>query len=159
MTTHSILDSPLGPLTIVERDGALAGVYMAEHRHAPGIETLGERVDDALPQASQQLREYFDGARTTFDLPLKPVGTAFQLSVWEHLRTIACGQTHTYGQIAAALGKPTASRAVGAAVGRNPISIVVPCHRVMGGSGQLTGYAGGVERKKLLLAHEQAITA
>lgn len=158
MTTHSIMDSPIGPLTIVERDGALAAVYMAQHAHAPGIETLGKPVDDALPEATRQLREYFAGERTTFDLPLNPAGTEFQHQVWAALREIPYGETRTYGQLAAALGKPHASRAVGMANGRNPISIVVPCHRVVGASGKLTGFAGGVERKDYLLTFERSRT-
>ncbi|GAA4898607.1 methylated-DNA--[protein]-cysteine S-methyltransferase [Tessaracoccus lubricantis] len=155
MTTHSIMDSPIGPLTIIERDGALAAIYMTEHKHAPAPETFGERVDDALPEVTRQLHQYFDGERTDFDLPLNPVGTEFQKSVWDEMAAIPYGQTLTYGDIAAALGRPTASRAVGAAVGRNPISIVVPCHRVVGHSGKLIGYAGGADRKEYLLAHER----
>lgn len=157
MSTYSIMDSPIGALTIVERDGGLAAIYMTEHRHAPGPETFGERVDDALPEVTQQLREYFDGERTVFDLPLNPVGTEFQRSVWSEMAAIPYGETLTYGDIAAALGRPSASRAVGTAVGRNPISIVVPCHRVVGSSGKLVGYAGGVDRKEYLLAHERGL--
>lgn len=155
MTTHSTMTSPIGPLTIVEREGGLAAIYMAEHAHAPDPGTLGERVDDALPEATRQLREYFNGKRTEFDLPLNPVGTEFQRQVWALLTEIPYGETRTYGELAAALGRPSASRAVGMANGRNPISIVVPCHRVVGSSGTLTGYAGGVERKEFLLALER----
>lgn len=158
MTTHSIMESPIGPLTIVERDGALAAIYMAEHAHAPDRTTLGERVDDALPEVTRQLREYFAGERREFDLPLNPVGTDFQRLVWGALREIPYGETRSYGQLAATLGRPSASRAVGMANGRNPISIVVPCHRVVGSSGKLTGYAGGVERKEYLLALERGET-
>ncbi|MHA7862059.1 methylated-DNA--[protein]-cysteine S-methyltransferase [Tessaracoccus sp. Y36] len=158
MSTYSIMDSPIGALTIVERDGGLAAIYMGEHRHAPGPETFGERVEDALPEVTQQLREYFDGERTVFDLPLNPVGTEFQRSVWSEMAAIPYGETLTYGDIAAALGRPSASRAVGTAVGRNPIGIVVPCHRVVGSSGKLVGYAGGVDRKEYLLAHERGLT-
>lgn len=114
-------------------------------------------MDDALPEVTQQLREYFDGERTVFDLPLNPVGTEFQRSVWSEMAAIPYGETLTYGDIAAALGRPSASRAVGTAVGRNPISIVVPCHRVVGSSGKLVGYAGGVDRKEYLLAHERGL--
>ncbi len=155
MTTHSIMMSPIGPLTVVERDGGLAAVYMAEHAHAPDVEGLGERVDDALPEATRQLQEYFAGERTEFDLPLNPAGTEFQRQVWAVLSTIPYGETWTYGELAAALGRPSAARAVGMANGRNPISIVVPCHRVVGSSGKLTGYAGGVERKDFLLRLER----
>lgn len=156
MTTHSIIDSPIGPLTIVERDGELAAVYMAEHAHAPTVETLGEQVSDALPEVTRQLGEYFAGQRTDFDLPLNPTGTEFQRQVWAALREIPHGATRTYAQLASAVGRPTASRAVGMAVGRNPVSIVVPCHRVVGSTGQLTGYAGGVARKEFLLTLERS---
>ncbi|HHT13482.1 MAG TPA: methylated-DNA--[protein]-cysteine S-methyltransferase [Propionibacterium sp.] len=153
---HSIMDSPIGPLTIVERDGGLAAIYMVEHAHAPAPESLGERVDDALPEATRQLGEFFAGERTEFDLPLNAVGTEFQRKVWAALAEIPYGETRTYGEIAVELARPSASRAVGAAVGRNPISIVVPCHRVVGSDGRITGYAGGVERKEYLLALEGA---
>ena len=142
---HSIMDSPIGPLTIVERDGGLAAIYMVEHAHAPAPESLGERVDDALPEATRQLGEFFAGERTEF-----------QRQVWAALAEIPYGETRTYGEIAVELARPSASRAVGAAVGRNPISIVVPCHRVVGSDGRITGYAGGVERKEYLLALEGA---
>lgn len=153
---HSIMDSPIGPLTIVERDGGLAAIYMVGHAHAPAPESLGERVDDALPEATRQLGEFFAGERTEFDLPLNAVGTEFQRKVWAALAEIPYGETRTYGEIAVELARPSASRAVGAAVGRNPISIVVPCHRVVGSDGRITGYAGGVERKEYLLALEGA---
>ena len=153
---HSIMDSPIGPLTIVERDGGLAAIYLVEHAHAPAPESLGERVDDALPEATRQLGEFFAGERTEFDLPLNAVGTEFQRKVWAALAEIPYGETRTYGEIAVELARPSASRAVGAAVGRNPISIVVPCHRVVGSDGRITGYAGGVERKEYLLALEGA---
>lgn len=152
---HSVMDSPIGPLTIVADDGALVAVYMTEHKHAPEPGSLGDRVDDAHPAATRQLREYFDGERHEFDLPLAPVGTDFQQQVWAGLRTIPYGETWSYGQLATALGKPGASRAVGLANGRNPISIVVPCHRVVGANGAMTGYAGGVERKVFLLDLER----
>ena len=155
MTTHSIVDSPIGPLTLVERDGGLVGLYMAEHSHALRAEALGQEVPEALPEAARQLGEYFDGERTEFDLPLNAVGTGFQQEVWALLRAIPYGGTATYGELAAELGRPSAARAVGAAVGRNPISIVVPCHRVVGSTGKLTGYAGGISRKEFLLALER----
>ena len=150
---HSVLPSPIGPLTVVAHDGALVGVYMESHKPFPTYD-LGPLVDDALPAASAQLTEYFDGGRLSFDLPLAPVGTAFQHSVWDLIAAIPFGETRTYGELATALGRPTGARAVGAATGRNPISIVVPCHRVVGATGTLTGYAGGVERKAFLLDHE-----
>ena len=150
---HSVLGSPIGPLTVVEHDGSLVGVYMEGHTPFPAYD-LGPLVDDALPAASAQLTEYFDGRRQAFDLPLAPVGTAFQRSVWDLIAAIPFGETRTYGELATALGRPSGARAVGTATGRNPISIVVPCHRVVGATGTLTGYAGGVERKAFLLDHE-----
>lgn len=152
--TWSTVDSPIGELTVVAEDGALVGLYMTGHRPTPDPESFGERVDDALPAATAQLAEYFAGERTAFDLPLAPRGTAFQQAVWAALRDIPYGETRSYGELAAALGRPGASRAVGLANGRNPISIVVPCHRVVGAGGKLTGYAGGMERKSWLLALE-----
>ena len=152
--TWSTVDSPIGELTVVAADGALVGLYMTGHRPTPDPESFGERVDDALPAATAQLAEYFAGERTAFDLPLAPRGTAFQQAVWAALRDIPYGETRSYGELAAALGRPGASRAVGLANGRNPISIVVPCHRVVGAGGKLTGYAGGMERKSWLLALE-----
>lgn len=152
---YSIVDSPIGELTVVAIDGALVGLYMPGHTPAPHPETFGERVDDALPEATRQLAEYFAGTRTSFDLPLAASGTDFQAKVWAALREIPYGQTWSYGQLAAAIGQPGAARAVGLANGHNPISIVVPCHRVVGASGRLTGYAGGVERKAYLLALER----
>ena len=152
--TWSTVDSPIGELTVVAEDGALVGLYMTGHRPAPDPESFGERVDDALPAATAQLAEYFAGERTAFDLPLAPHGTAFQQAVWAALRDIPYGETRSYGELAAALGRPGASRAVGLANRHNPISIVVPCHRVVGAGGKLTGYAGGMERKSWLLALE-----
>ena len=134
MSYHTI-DSPIGELTIVERDGALAGLYMTEHKPAPDPSSFGERDDTVLPEVEQQLGEYFAGRRTTFDLPLGPHGTPFQEKVWAALRSIPYGETWTYGQLATSIGQPGASRAVGLATGRTPISLVVPCHRVVGSTG------------------------
>ncbi|MCH1882091.1 methylated-DNA--[protein]-cysteine S-methyltransferase [Agrococcus sp. ARC_14] len=152
--THTIIDSPIGPLTLVREDAGLTGVYMPGHRPAPDEATFGERDDDAFADAVQQFGEYWAGERTGFDLPMAPVGTDFQLRIWNALVTIPYGETRTYGWIAAQIGHPTAVRAVGLANSRNPLSILVPCHRVVGASGALTGYAGGVERKRFLLDHE-----
>ncbi|WP_151525722.1 methylated-DNA--[protein]-cysteine S-methyltransferase [Serinicoccus kebangsaanensis] len=162
MTVHLMIDSPLGPLRLTSDGEHLTGVYFTEHRHAP--DDLGEEVGegeapDVLVQASRQLADYFAGVRTDFDLPLASVGTDFQRRVWDLLRTIPYGQTWSYGQLAQALGQPGASRAVGLANGRNPISIVVPCHRVIGSSGDITGYGGGVQRKQALLDLESRATA
>ncbi|GAA1174556.1 methylated-DNA--[protein]-cysteine S-methyltransferase [Ornithinimicrobium humiphilum] len=155
---HLVVDSPVGPLTLVTDGTALVGLYFAEHRHAPG--DVGRAVDrqDApavLVETAQQLEEYFAGTRTDFDLPVAATGTDFQHRVWARLREIPYGQTRSYGQLAAELGSPGASRAVGLANGRNPVSIVVPCHRVVGSTGAITGYGGGVERKQQLLDLER----
>jgi methylated-DNA-[protein]-cysteine S-methyltransferase len=151
MVSHTVVDSPLGPLTLRAHDGVLSGLYMVEHRRGPDASALGEPDEDGLPAVREQLAAYFAGELRAFDVPLDLRGTAFQQRVWAALRDIPYGETRTYGELAAALGAPSASRAVGLANGRNPISIVVPCHRVVGASGSLTGYAGGVERKRALL--------
>ncbi|MDI3417413.1 methylated-DNA--[protein]-cysteine S-methyltransferase [Streptomyces luteolus] len=156
-TTHTLLDSPYGPLTLVATDGALSGLYMTDQRHRPPEENFGLRVapDEApFAEAARQLGEYFTGDRHTFDLPLHLAGTPFQRRVWEGLSTIPYGETRTYGELAAQLGKPNASRAVGLANGKNPLGIVVPCHRVVGANGSLTGYGGGLDRKRRLLELE-----
>jgi methylated-DNA-[protein]-cysteine S-methyltransferase len=148
---HTIIDSPLGELTLVARDGALAGVYFSLHKRRPDPAVLGTRVETGFEAAVQQLDEYFRGDRTQFDLPLAPQGSAFQVRVWELLRRIPYGETRTYGQLAAELGNPALAREVGGANARNPISVIVPCHRVIGAGGRLVGYAGGLERKQFLL--------
>lgn len=151
---HRVIDSPLGPLTlVVDETGALAALYTDGQQHGPaetGVE-LGERDDTVAQAAVDQLGEYFAGTRTAFDLPLSPAGTDFQRRVWAALRDIPYGATETYGHLAERIGSPRGTRAVGAATGRNPISIVVPCHRLVGSSGELTGYAGGLARKRWLL--------
>lgn len=150
--------SPVGPLTLVAAGGRLTGLYMQVRRHAPGAAALGEPGDpDAEPfaAAAGQLAAYFAGDLTSFDLPLGMAGTPFQRRVWAQLLEIPFGQTVSYGELAVAIGKPSASRAVGLANGRNPISIVVPCHRVVGSDGSLTGYGGGLDRKRFLLALER----
>lgn len=152
--THTVLASPLGPLTLRAHDGVLSGLYMTSHRHGPASDALGARDDDGLPAAREQLTAYFAGDLTAFDLATTADGTAFQQRVWAALREIPYGGTVSYGELAAAIGRPAAVRAVGLANGRNPISIVVPCHRVIGATGSLTGYGGGVERKRALLELE-----
>jgi len=147
---HTVVDSPIGPLTLVESDGAVAGLWT----DAQSPTDLGGRDGRVLPALREQLAGWFAGELNEFDVPLAVAGTAFQQRVWVALRTIPYGDTWTYGELAAAIGNPAASRAVGLANGRNPISIVVPCHRVVGSSGALTGYAGGIERKRWLLDHE-----
>ncbi|MDM0083946.1 methylated-DNA--[protein]-cysteine S-methyltransferase [Variovorax sp. J31P179] len=156
-TTH--IDSPLGGITLAATDQGLAGAWFDHQRHWP--DTRGWVTDDAHPvlrQAAAQLDDYFAGRRDSFELPLDlSHGTAFQQSVWQALRAIPAGQTTSYGALSAGVGKPAAVRAVGAAVGRNPISVIVPCHRVLGADGSLTGYAGGLERKTALLELEGAL--
>lgn len=158
MTRHAVLDSPVGPLTLVCDDEATAlrGLFLAEQRHLPDRARFGVRDDSVLPAAQEQLSAYWDGELTEFDVPLTTVGTPFQAAVWAALRQVPYGRTCTYGDLAAAVGRPTAVRAVGAANGRNPVCIVVPCHRVVGAGGVLTGYAGGLERKRFLLELEGA---
>ena len=149
------LDTPLGRLSLVASDRGLCGVYFPQHKGAPAV-TGDERPDHpALRAACQQLSEYFLGQRREFDVPLAPEGTAFQQRVWSQLRAIPFGETRGYGDLATQLGQPTASRAVGLANGRNPLSIIVPCHRVIGRDGSLTGYAGGLDAKRWLLALEK----
>ena len=156
MRTHTVMPSPLGEITLVAEDGALTGCYMELHRRGTDDEDrLGARDDDSLSAAVAQLTEYFAGERTEFTLPLAPHGDEFQLRVWALLREIPYGQTRSYGDLARALGDVNLSQRVGWANGRNPISIIVPCHRVIGADGSLVGYAGGLERKRFLLALEE----
>ncbi len=150
------LQSPVGWLQVVEAQAAITELHiMKEPMEVP--EQWEQRETPLLLEAKRQLSEYFDGARSRFSLPLAPRGTAFQRAVWKQLEAIPYGETRTYGQIAAALGKPTASRAVGGANHNNPIAIVIPCHRVIGANGKLTGYAGGLEIKEKLLRLEGAL--
>ena len=144
--------SPVGPLTLVSDGGCLVGLHFEGWNPPVGAIPV---LDPVLAATAHQLDAYFDGRLTTFDLPLSPVGTPFQRRVWSALRAIPFGETRSYGQLAKAIGKPSAMRAVGAANGRNPIAIVVPCHRVIGADGSLTGFGGGIERKKFLLSLEQ----
>jgi methylated-DNA-[protein]-cysteine S-methyltransferase len=161
MTTHTTFDSPLGPVVAVARDGALARLLLDGTRRPPEPDRLGARDDAGLAAVRAQLEEYFAGERQTFDLELRPAGSAFQRRVWDGLRRIPFGETWSYGELAAEVGLDprTASRAVGAANGANPIAIVVPCHRVIGADGSLVGFAAGVERKRWLLDHEAALAA
>lgn len=152
---HAVITSPIGELTLVGPEpDVLSGVYFPGHVRRPAQEFFGARDDAAFPAATQQLAEYFDRTRTTFALSLEPIGNAFQRKVWALLLLIPYGQTRTYGQLAQALGDPGLARAVGTANGQNPLSIIVPCHRVVGSTGKLTGYAGGLERKAFLLDME-----
>ncbi|MFD0207395.1 methylated-DNA--[protein]-cysteine S-methyltransferase [Saccharothrix carnea] len=155
VAVHTVIDSPIGEITLVARDGVLAGLYMAEHRYRPALSTFGERDAAPFGEVVLQLEEYFAGKRTEFDLPLSMAGTPFQRTVWDALKEIPHGETVSYGELAVRIGRPTASRAVGLANGKNPISIIVPCHRVVGSTGSLTGYGGGIERKRMLLGFER----
>jgi len=157
--SHTLVDSPVGTLTLIATGGALSGLYMADQRHRPPTGALGEDDPAAFAAVSDQLGAYFAGERTDFDLPLGAVGTPFQLAVWAALRRIRYGETVSYGRLARDIGRPSASRAVGLANGANPIGIIVPCHRVVGANGSLTGYGGGLERKRFLLELEQRRTA
>ena len=153
---HYLMESPLGILTLVNTDSVLSGLYMPGHLRGPKSDSLGSRTTLGFDVARAQLNEYFENRRTDFDLPLAPRGTTFQQSVWSLLRDIPYGETRSYGQLANLLANRLAVRAVGLANGRNPISIIVPCHRVVGSNESLTGYAGGLERKRLLLDLEAA---
>jgi len=159
MPTHTTLDSPIGPITLVEEGGALTDLRMEDQRHGPPPAAYGTPDPGWFGDVVDQLTAYFEGRLRTFDIPLAPAGTPFQLRVWEALREIPYGATTSYGAIADRIGRPTAARAVGMANGRNPISIIVPCHRVIGANGALVGYGGGLPRKQHLLALERAADA
>lgn len=155
MNAFSYFESPIGRLLLTSDGTALTGLYMEPSRKAQCTDGWIEDVSVApLSATVRQLTEYFEGTRREFDLPLRLQGTAFQQRVWRELTEIPYGQTWSYGQLADRIDKPRASRAVGLANGRNPISILVPCHRVIGADGSLTGYGGGIERKRWLLVHE-----
>ena len=172
---RTVMDSPLGPLTLVASDRGLRAVMWPDDEpladepvddqliedDSPEVDSIDdELIDDAthpvLVAAVSQLQEYFEGRRTNFDLPLDLVGTHFQLACWLALDEIPYGETRTYGEQASSLGRPTATRAVGAANGRNPVSIVLPCHRVIGADSSLTGFGGGLDAKRWLLDHERS---
>lgn len=156
MTYYTYADSPFGPLLLTGNGEALTGLYMDGQRHGPGVAPEWRRADHREPfaRARAELEAYFAGLGTTFTVPLAPFGTAFQSRVWEELRRIPYGETISYGELARRIGAPAASRAVGLANGRNPIGIVIPCHRVIGAGGRLVGYGGGLDRKSFLLALE-----
>ena len=172
MNYFTIIDSPLGELLLLSDGKNLTGLYTCNLYAVagnsvtvdlPGVRSIKPVQEDQLPifiTTQAQLNEYFEGKRRDFDLPVKLTGTPFQEQVWQALLTTNHGKCVTYGQIARAIGHPSASRAVGAAIGRNPVCIIVPCHRVIGADGSLTGFAGGMDRKKFLLELEsQATTA
>jgi methylated-DNA-[protein]-cysteine S-methyltransferase len=146
--------SPIGPLVLGARSDQLVALHLPESDDAPPTGTV--KKTPILARAAKQLAEYFAGTRTEFELELAPEGTAFQRLVWDALLTIPFGTTSTYGTIAHSIKRPAASRAVGAANGRNPIAIIIPCHRVIGSTGAMTGFGGGIPAKQFLLAHERA---
>ncbi len=164
LAAHCRVQTPLGPITLAATAAGLAGAWFDGQAHHPGeMRAPAEPAHPHLEQAARELMLYFTGLGRAgsvapswpgFTVPLDPQGTPFQQQVWQALRGIGPGRASSYGDIARQIGRPTAVRAVGAAIGRNPISVIVPCHRVLGRSGALTGYAGGLDRKRLLLQHE-----
>ncbi|GAB3686240.1 methylated-DNA--[protein]-cysteine S-methyltransferase [Salinisphaera aquimarina] len=150
----STMDSPVGALLLTGDGRSLTMLSMSDQDDAPRPQADWQRDDEVLAEPRAQLSAYFAGERHSFDLPLDPAGTDFQRRVWRALRDIPCGATESYGALAQRIESPGASRAVGLANGRNPIAIIIPCHRVIGANGRLTGYAGGLERKRWLLTHE-----
>jgi methylated-DNA-[protein]-cysteine S-methyltransferase len=160
MNIFCYVDSPIGRLMLTSDGTALTGLYMNLYRNKPsklpglGDDWIQNATIDPLPAAARQLKEYFAGKRREFDLPLRMQGTEFQQRVWRELTKIPFGETRSYGQLAKRLNNPNGSRAVGLANGRNPIAIIVPCHRVIGADGSLTGFGGGLDRKEWLLTHE-----
>jgi methylated-DNA-[protein]-cysteine S-methyltransferase len=163
MRSHTVIESPVGPLTLVAEAGAIVGLYMSLQRHRPDDSELGAlephgRRAEPFKTTADQLEAYFAGTLTRFTVPLAPRGTGFQHRVWAALQEIPYGQTESYGELAERIGSPGAARAVGLANGRNPIGIVIPCHRVVGSTGSLTGYGGGLDRKRHLLELERAVS-
>ncbi|WP_433016196.1 methylated-DNA--[protein]-cysteine S-methyltransferase [Kribbella sp. CA-294648] len=159
---HAIVSTRLGDLTLVASGNAVIGVYFPHHWVKPTTATLGEQTtnDPLLTDAARQLDQYFAGERDTFDLPIeRRGGDAFQQQVWALLDEIPRGETTTYGELAERLGDRQLAQLVGKAVGSNPLSVIVPCHRVVGKNGKLTGYAGGLQRKQFLLDLEEAAPA
>ena len=151
---YSVTESPIGPLTLTGRGEALEGLFFSTGSKARGADPAWVRDDARFAEVRRQLDEYFAGERKRFDLPLAPHGTDFQLAVRDALLEIPFGETRTYAEIAQAVGRPKAVRAVGTANGRNPIALIIPCHRVIGSNGSLTGFGGGLESKRYLLELE-----
>lgn len=152
---HTTTDSPIGELTLVADEGTLTGLYFRHHWYRPAAAALGRRSDEGFGEARTQLAEYFAGDRDHFDLPVDARGDEFQRRVWDLVARVPYGETVTYGDLARELGETVLAQDVGAAVGRNPLCVIVPCHRVVGKNGNLTGYAGGLKRKRFLLDLEQ----
>jgi methylated-DNA-[protein]-cysteine S-methyltransferase len=153
---HTVLATRLGMVTVVREERALTGLYFPRHWPRPDRTAFGLRADEGFDDVARQLGEYLGGDRSVFELPVKINGTEFDRRVWELVAGVPYGETTTYGDLARGLGAGTDPRDVGAAVGRNPLCIVIPCHRVIGSTGQLTGYAGGLGRKRTLLEIERA---
>jgi methylated-DNA-[protein]-cysteine S-methyltransferase len=153
---HTVLATSLGELTVVREEAAVTGLYFPRHWPRPDRTAFGPRSDEGFEEVACQLGEYLDGNRTAFELPLQAKGSEFDRRVWELIDVVPYGETTTYGDIARAIGPGTEPRDVGAAVGRNPLCIIIPCHRVVGATGKLTGYAGGLDRKRALLEIEHA---
>lgn len=158
-TTFDTMPSPVGTLLFVSHGNGLAGIYMEEHKRGPLDQAGWVHDPDGFEDAKAQLDAYFRGELREFDLDLSPRGTPFQQQVWAALRTVPFGEIVSYAELARMAGVPGSARAAGGANARNPLSIVVPCHRVVGSNGTLTGYAGGLDRKRALLAHEAAVAA
>jgi methylated-DNA-[protein]-cysteine S-methyltransferase len=157
--THTLIESPIGELTLVAEDGKLTALYFPHHWYRPDSATFGDRDEAGFGAARRQLVEYFAGDRECFGLPLGPRGDEFQQRVWERIGRIPYGETVSYGELAQELGGGVSAKDVGAAVGRNPLCVIVPCHRVVGKDGGLTGYAGGLARKRFLLRLEEPAAA
>jgi len=158
VAVHMALATSLGELTVVREDDAVTGLYFPRHWPRPDRTSFGPRSGEGFEEVARQLGEYLDGDRTEFDLPVQVRGSDFDRRVWELISGVPYGETTTYGELAHILGAGTDPRDVGAAVGRNPVCIIIPCHRVVGATGKLTGYAGGLDRKRTLLEIERAGT-
>jgi methylated-DNA-[protein]-cysteine S-methyltransferase len=161
-TRHALIETALGEITLVATDGALVGLYFRQHWYRPAQERFGTCVPDGadqlLSEAARQLREYLNGDRDGFDLPTATSGDRFEEGVWDVLKQIPRGETITYGDLAEKLGDRSQAQLVGKAVGRNPLCVIIPCHRVVGADGRLTGYAGGLQRKQHLLELEEPVS-
>jgi methylated-DNA-[protein]-cysteine S-methyltransferase len=155
--THATIQSSLGDLTVVSRGGSVTGLYFPHHWHLPDRASFGQYRDAGFDDVRRQLDEYLAGARREFDLPVETAGSPLQERVWQLIGRIPYAETVSYGELARELGDGVTAQEVGAAVGRNPVSIIVPCHRVVGASGSLTGYAGGLRRKRILLDLERDV--
>lgn len=157
MSYYTTMETPFGELVLTSNGKALTGIYPASHHEYTEVKKVHALNEHPFKETRKQLKEYFAGKRKKFDLPLAAQGTVFQKNVWKQLSAIPFGKTKSYGEVAKEIRSPKASRAVGAANGSNPICIIVPCHRVIGANGKLTGYAGGLKMKEWLLKHEQSI--